>query len=68
VEEAVSVGGGARWNLRSHVPVKFTLANVEGCGVRASGQDLQPVRREANLSYYEIPDHAARPLEAICRN
>jgi uncharacterized protein (TIGR01370 family) len=68
VEYAARSAGAARWNLRAQVPVKFTLANVEGCGVRASGQALQPVRREANLSYYEISDHAARPLEAICRN
>jgi hypothetical protein len=68
VEDSSAVAGGSRWNLRGQVPVKFTLANVDGCGVRVAGQDLRPVKRESNLSYYEISEHAARPLEAICRN
>jgi len=35
---------------------------------RAGGRELTPVRRDAHLSYYEIQAHAARPLEALCRN
>lgn len=60
--------GSMRWNLAGNVPLQFTLAHAEGCRVRAGGVDLTPTRREANLSYYQVQAHAARPLEAICRN
>jgi len=58
---------GQRWHLLGNVPLKFTLTHADACRVRAGGHDLTPTRRAANLSYYELKSHAARPLEAICR-
>ncbi len=60
--------GGGRWDLQGHVPLQFTLAHVQSCHVRVGGRDLNPVRRDGALSYYELPAHAARPLEALCRH
>lgn len=68
VERSVRVGDGWRWDLAATVPLRFTLANAQSCRVRAAGRDLTPVRRDANLAFFEIQAHAARPLEAICRN
>ena len=56
-----------RWNLTGYVPLKFTLENVQGCSVRVSGREVKPVSRIGNTSGFEINDHVARPLEAICR-
>lgn len=67
VESFESTPEGQRWNLAGNVPLKFTLTHAEACRVRAGGHDLSPTRRAANLSYYELKSHAARPLEAICR-
>jgi uncharacterized protein (TIGR01370 family) len=59
---------GFRWQLSGHVPLKFVLANAQNCQVRVEGRELAAVRREAELTYFEIKNHAARPLEAICRS
>lgn len=67
VESFESTPEGQRWNLAGNVPLKFTLTHAQTCHVRAGGHDLTPTRRAANLSYYELKSHAARPLEAICR-
>lgn len=67
VESFESTPHGQRWHLVGNVPLKFTLTHAEACRVRAGGHDLSPTRRAANLSYYELKSHAARPLEAICR-
>lgn len=67
VESFESTPEGQRWHLVGNVPLKFTLTHAEACRVRAGGHDLTPTRRAANLSYYELKSHAARPLEAICR-
>ncbi len=67
VESFEATAGGMRWNLAGNVPLKFTLANAQGCRVRAAGQDLTPTLRDSNFSHYEIKSHVARPLEAICR-
>ena len=56
-----------RWELTGHVPLKFTLANVGSCQIAVGGKNLLPVSRVNHLSHYELKDHAARPLEAICR-
>jgi len=58
---------GQRWRLTSYVPLKFTLANVQGCRVNVSGQPVKPIRRVGDNSEFEIKDHVARPLETICR-
>ena len=63
-----SMVNGYRWTLEGHVPLQFTLAHGDACRVRAGGRDLVPTRRVGSLSYYELKAHAARPLEAICRN
>ena len=67
VESFEPITGGLRWNLAGNVPLKFTLANAQGCRVRVAGRDLAPVQHVGHLTYYEIKAHAARPLEAICR-
>jgi hypothetical protein len=67
VEGIERLKNGFRWNLSGHVPLKFTLAHEQSCRVRAGGRELTPVRQTAGLSHFEIKDHAARPLEAICR-
>lgn len=65
---AYSVEGNVRrWTLEGQVPLEFTLADAETCHVRVAGRELQPQRRQASLSHYALPAHAARPLEAICQ-
>lgn len=68
VDSAEPIEGGMRWNLVGEVPLQFTLAHAETCRVRAGGVDLVPTRRVGPLSHYQLKAHAARPLEAICRN
>ena len=58
---------GFRWSVSAHVPVKFVLANAQACKVRVAGRDLVPTHRTDKFSFFEIKDHVARPLEAICR-
>ncbi len=67
LEHSERLSNGFRWNLSGHVPLKFTLAHTQACRVRAGGRELTPVRQTAGFSHFEIKDHAARPLEAICR-
>jgi hypothetical protein len=67
IEHAEPISNGFRWNLSGHVPLKFTLSHTQACRVSAGGKVLTPVRQTAGLSHFEIKDHAARPLEAICR-
>jgi polysaccharide biosynthesis protein PelA len=59
---------GFQWDLAGQVPLKFTLANVGTCQIRQGSQVLSPSSRSANLSHYELKDHAARSLQALCRN
>jgi hypothetical protein len=35
--------------------------------VKVAGRLLKAVRQVGELSFFEIQDHVARPLEAICR-
>jgi uncharacterized protein (TIGR01370 family) len=58
---------GLRWRLTAYVPLKFSLANVQGCRVSVSGRPVKPVRRVGDTSEFEIKDHVASPLEAICQ-
>jgi hypothetical protein len=67
IEGFERVPNGYRWQLNAYVPLKFTLANAQACQVRAGGRLLSPKRRANGLSFFEIQDHVARPLEAICR-
>lgn len=67
VEGFEPVPGGYRWQLNAYVPLKFTLANAQACQVRVGGRLLAAKRRVDGLSFFEIQDHVARPLEAICR-
>lgn len=60
-------GGVQRWTLEGQVPLEFTLADAGACQIRVAGRELQAVRRQATLSHYALPAHAARPLEAICQ-
>jgi hypothetical protein len=56
-----------RWTVKANVPIKFTLANVDTCQVTVAGRLLKAKRRVGGHSFFEIQDHVARPLEAICR-
>jgi uncharacterized protein (TIGR01370 family) len=67
IEKFENLPQGARWNLKGYVPLKFTLANADACQVRVAGRSLQPKRHAGGYSFFEIQDHVARPLEAICR-
>jgi hypothetical protein len=67
VEKFERLPRGGRWNLNAYVPLKFTLANAGACQVKVAGRPLKAVRHVGELSFFEIPDHVARPLEAICR-
>jgi polysaccharide biosynthesis protein PelA len=68
VQAFEQTAGTRRWRLQGHVPLQFTLSQVGNCRIRAAGRDLTPVRRDGDLSYYELSAHAAGPLEAICRH
>jgi hypothetical protein len=57
---------GAQWELSGEVPLKFSLAHVQGCKVRVAGRDLRPARVVGDTSEFEIQDHAAKPLETLC--
>lgn len=67
IESFERVPNGYRWYLKAYVPLKFTLANAQACQVRVGGRLLTAKRRVDGLSFFEIQDHVARPLEAICR-
>ncbi len=57
-----------RWTLAGQVPLQFTLAHATGCRITVAGRELTPSRSQAEFSHYQLSTHAARPLEAICRN
>jgi hypothetical protein len=57
-----------RWALAGQVPLQFTLAHAGRCRVLVAGRELTPSRNQAEFSHYQLSAHAARPLEAICRN
>ena len=59
---------GYRWDLIGHVPLEFTLAHAERCTVTAEGRVLKPRRSSNGQDHYQIANHAARPIEATCRN
>jgi hypothetical protein len=67
IEKFESSPRGGRWNIKANVPLKFTLADVQSCQVSVAGRPLKAKRRAGGLSFFEISDHVARPLEAICR-
>jgi hypothetical protein len=67
IEGFERVPNGYRWSLSAYVPLRFTLANAQACQVRVGGRLLAPKRHVDGLSFFEIQDHVARPLEAICR-
>lgn len=68
VESAQQTPSGYRWNLIGHVPLEFTLADADKCTVKAGGRELVATRSADGFSHYKIASHAARPLEATCRN
>jgi uncharacterized protein (TIGR01370 family) len=59
--------GGYRWRLAGEVPLAFTLANAERCRLTAGGREIKPVRRTGRHADFQLTDHVARPLEALCR-
>lgn len=66
VERFEKTGEGFRWDLSGYVPMKFSLAHVQGCRVRVAGRELKPIRVNGDTSEFEITEHAARPLETLC--
>jgi len=68
IERSNRDGGTLAWELAGHVPLQVTLAGTDACTVRAGGRALKPLRRDGDLSFYQLTEHAARPLEAICRH
>ncbi|WP_296510590.1 endo alpha-1,4 polygalactosaminidase [Rhodoferax sp.] len=58
----------ARWGLSGHAPLRITLQNVQHCEVRSGGRKLTPQRQDGALSHFELTEHAAPSLEALCRN
>jgi uncharacterized protein (TIGR01370 family) len=60
-------GQSTRWNLQGQVPLKFTLAHVQQCEIRNGQRPLLPVRQEGALSHFELTEHAAPSLQALCR-
>jgi len=67
VQTFESVADGYRWDISAHVPIKFELANFQGCQVKVGGRVVKPKRQAAGIGFFEIAEHVARPLEAICR-
>jgi hypothetical protein len=67
IEKFEPLPRGGRWRIEAYVPLKFTLADAEACQVSVAGRTLKAKRRVGGLSFFEIQDHVARPLEAICR-
>lgn len=68
VESAERTANGYRWTLVGHMPLRITLAQTERCRIRAAGRDLIPSRGRDGHFHYQLTSHAARPLEAICRD
>lgn len=56
-----------RWTLEGEVPLEFTLVDADHCHVRVADRELKPVRRDGRHLHYALPQHAARPIEAICQ-
>jgi uncharacterized protein (TIGR01370 family) len=67
IEKFEPLPNGGRWHVNGYVSLKFTLANADACQVKVAGRLLKAKRRAGELSFFEIQDHVARPLEAICR-
>lgn len=68
VESVERTANGYRWTLVGHMPLRVTLARAERCRIRAGGRDLVPSRNRDGYFHYQLNSHAARPLEAICRD
>lgn len=68
IDNSAWTEGTMRWQLTGHVPLRFDLANVGSCSVRADGREIVPLRRDGAIFHYQLTAHAARPLEAICRH
>ena len=56
-----------QWHLKGYVPLKFRLADVEGCQIRIAGRAINPTKTAGPFSDFEVKTHVAIPLEAICR-
>lgn len=58
-----------RWKLRTQarIPLEFSMQHLENCELRVAGQRLTPTRREGALNHYRLNQHAADPLETLCR-
>jgi hypothetical protein len=68
VQSVEKITSGYRWSLIGHVPLEFTLAHAQRCTVTAEGRILKPRRSSDGHDHYQIASHAARPIEATCRN
>jgi hypothetical protein len=68
IESVNKVTSGLRWALIGHVPLEFTLAHTERCTVTADGRILKPQRGSDGNDQFKLTTHAARSIEATCRN
>lgn len=66
ITAASRANGAYSWALEGYVPLQVTLANVDGCRVRAGGRELKPVRRDGAMASYQMTERNARPLEVLC--
>ena len=68
IESVERTPQGYRWVLAGQVPLQVTLANAARCRVSVAGREITPIRTQDEFFHYQLSTHAARPLEAICRD
>jgi hypothetical protein len=66
IEQFQQTTNGPQWAVTAHVPLKFSLANVQNCRVKVQGRTIQARRVNGDTSEFEIPEHATQSIEAIC--
>ena len=66
IEQFQQTTNGPQWAVTAHVPLKFSLANVQNCRVKVQGRTIQARRVNGDTSEFEIPEHATQSIETIC--
>lgn len=52
--------------LRGHVPLKFTLGNIAGCGVHTGGKTLKPSATRGTDALFFLTSHALEDIRIHC--
>lgn len=60
-------GNSLRLGLSGHVPLDFTLANADGCTLKAAGKEIKAEQAADGLRHYRMESHAEPALELRCR-